>query len=731
MMILSTVILIIIYGISPFIRPSRVVPKEILRKTEKLRTEAEVVGLQNCFLGGCIGRRKIWPSPEKISIKLESNSKDSVDEGDSESYYHIFNTPKQSISSFQTIGMTHAIEGNLWESPESPFKRFCDDDNSSVSEEEKIVRVIRSHPLLKEIQVQMQKLELIQLPEIETTSKSNVKSVLETPKLLQLICSFVSDDFNEFRLVSRNFRDAKDEAALQRLKNEKILKGVEANLCLTQIMPNRDGLVSFLKEGLLGAKDKPVLGTKFLILTEIALKMNFILFEDLSEFLSNKILVREIFMLGLEELFMLLRQVNNKFYLETLKGTDESEAQEAQSGLILLVKFDRRNLLKIALDDLQAKKDEKLIKMVLIAAVQFNRPEMIQLIASKTFDFDSVSVEIDRNPLMLAIELGHLECLKTLFSLQNAQKKINFYKRTNRGMTIAHFAVHGGNEEIIEFLWKEGVFLANPIDNYDRTALHFAAAFAPKRILALLLSLQSSHGPGYPLMTCDLQGSLPLHYAISAGNYENAEFLLKEVDHSIYYPSLFSVLSQRQPANNEAVLPLDLYKQGPSSPQVYKRLRFFRRLNQLRNEPENILPDSNGAADTPLHFAVKYDRPGMVELLLLNDGLPQLIGWRDAMGRTAFLLAIIQGNSAIVAQFLQRISMDSNQRLLLQIPDFHGNNGLHFSIKFDHEDIFDMLFLAHLYNIHDPDAKGFTPLQLAQFYGRSSIIRKIKKSLRT
>ena len=44
-------------------------------------------------------------------------------------------------------------------------------------------------------------------------------------------------------------------------------------------------------------------------------------------------------------------------FIESSRG-DDSVGNSAQSGLILLIEFDRLNLLEIALQDLQLKQDE-------------------------------------------------------------------------------------------------------------------------------------------------------------------------------------------------------------------------------------------------------------------------------------------------------------------------------------------------------------------------------------
>lgn len=145
-------------------------------------------------------------------------------------------------------------------------------------------------------------------------------------------------------------------------------------------------------------------------------------------------------------------------------------------------------------------------------------------------------------------------------------------------------------------------------------------------------------------------------------------------------------------------------------------------------QPESILKDSDGAIGTALHIAAKNGHLEIVRIII--EELPQLLNWKDELGRTAFLVAIIYGHASIVAFFLQRTTSGHlNERTLLQSRDNFGTNGLHFTIKFDHEAIFDILLVSHFYSLREPDGKGYTPLQLARYYGRDSMVKKIKNAL--
>lgn len=78
---------------------------------------------------------------------------------------------------------------------------------------------------------------------------------------------------------------------------------------------------------------------------------------------------------------------------------------------------------------------------------------------------------------------------------------------------------------------------------------------------------------------------------------------------------------------------------------------------------------------------------------------------------------------------MQILDNPNGSRWILQLKDSNGNNGMHLAIKYNHEPIFDMLLLSHLFSVREVDGKGFTSLQLAEVYGRPSILAKIKSSL--
>lgn len=88
------------------------------------------------------------------------------------------------------------------------------------------------------------------------------------------------------------------------------------------------------------------------------------------------------------------------------------------------------------------------------------------------------------------------------------------------------------------------VFYENHCDIFQRTALHFAAAFSSPETTETLLEYQQEMAGVCQLVPYDSKGQIPLHYAAAVGNLKNTKLLLEYIDYSIYYPKLNRKLSE-------------------------------------------------------------------------------------------------------------------------------------------------------------------------------------------
>lgn len=648
-------ILLVLLTLLYYTRTSRIFPDEDRRSSKTTEKIALMVDFKPC----CFPFR-VFPF-EKDSIE------------DHESLFHVFATPEASIlSNILPVDVVSARE---------PAK-----ENDLL--------------LLKEIEHGLRELEDSMKISREQLGASVIFSEAQ---ILERICSYLDNGDNRaFRLVNKSFLEAQNSVVKHQLGE------CAANTNLSGFQANFLNLICTK-----GFNDAPFDDEKMLLLAEIALTMKQLDRAEIAKYVNA---FEKICKLGLRELFMSIRALDFKFYMETIRKEDGS-------GIVTLIETGRIELLQQAIEDLQMdttmRNMQVLFKRALVAAIQLNKPEAVKLILSGTSAAIKVSeliTEIDRTPLMLAVEYNCLPCIRVLCTTGSN----DFITRNSKGLTVAHFAVKLGDLEVIKYLAAEGVFLAGAGDANDRTALHYVAAMS--KDAKLLRVLLNQHVDASLLMTCDIQGFIPLHYAAFSGNAESVAVLLDAIDHGIYYPSYHAIYEDEDKGYSSSSSTINF------KPHTYNKFKFLRKLIVLKLQPQSLLPSSNGASACPLHLAAKLSHLEVVKVLV--NRLPHLVHWRDEFGRSPFNVAVLHNQPKVVAFFLQRINtgLFSEERFSIQRPDFAGTSSLHAAIKFNYEAVFDMLLVSHLFSLNDVDGKGYTALQLAQLYGRESMIKKIKRA---
>ena len=112
---------------------------------------------------------------------------------------------------------------------------------------------------------------------------------------------------------------------------------------------------------------------------------------------------------------------------------------------------------------------------------------------------------------------------------------------TIHGSSILHFAVNGGNLDILKFIIDASPVLLFKTNYFGETPLHWASKFGPSDVVELLL--QNGACPERP----DNEGNTALHWAAEYDNIDAAKLLL-------------SYESPVQQKNEEGQTPYDVAK---------------------------------------------------------------------------------------------------------------------------------------------------------------------------
>ena len=146
-------------------------------------------------------------------------------------------------------------------------------------------------------------------------------------------------------------------------------------------------------------------------------------------------------------------------------------------------------------------------------------------------------------------------------------------------------------------------------------------------------------------------------------------------------------------------------------------------LEQTNNDVD--LEQTNNDGDSPLHFAVKFNKPDIVKWLLDQEEVD--INEQNNDNQTPLHMAIKAGYNNIATLLIQHEDIDLN------LGDDNSNNAVHYAIKFDKYDVFLELLEAGA-SVHSKNNDGNTALHFAVFQNakyKNALIEKgakIKKN---
>lgn len=327
----------------------------------------------------------------------------------------------------------------------------------------------------------------------------------------------------------------------------------------------------------------------------------------------------------------------------------------------------------------------------------------------------AVSCSNRRTEILRAAESGDVERVKVLLK---ADPKLVDVRETSRpmyrGYTPLHWAVNSGHKNMIELLLANNADVNAKAKNTDWTPLDIAAQGGHAEIAELLIANRAD------VNARGAAGWTPLQWAAWESHKDVADLLLaKGAQMDIFSASVLGDVQQV-----EAILKTDPTAVNARR-EDYSPLHWavkFRRENVvevlLTHGADVNAQNSNG--DTPLYEAACKQKE-VVKFLLAHNADVNI---KRHSGETPLFEAVICGDKEIVTMLLAR-----NAEVNLRGRWYHGRTLLQNAVTFardaDGVEIVRML-LAKGTDVSAKDKDGKTPLQLAE----SSKSQEVSKLLR-
>jgi len=289
---------------------------------------------------------------------------------------------------------------------------------------------------------------------------------------------------------------------------------------------------------------------------------------------------------------------------------------------------------------------------------------------------------MDRTPLMMAVESGHVE--STVYLIRN-NAIVN--ARDTDGRTALHRGAANGHEDCVDELIRHGADLTLR-DNTGRTALHMASMCGHMALLSLLLEsgpLESQE---------DNRGYTPLHYCCYNGHDSCMEVLLEKEELKKFSGNKFSPLHCAVINGNDSCTELLLDCLGLS-----------------------VLDQQDARGRSALHAAAFSDQGESMALLLSHKAKVNIA---DSVGKTPIMYAAGNGHVAAVELLLE-------QGADLTVSDRDRNTALHHACFHKREDIALLLLdkIDDSITINMANIELQTPLHIAARNGLVPVVQDL------
>jgi ankyrin repeat protein len=350
----------------------------------------------------------------------------------------------------------------------------------------------------------------------------------------------------------------------------------------------------------------------------------------------------------------------------------------------LLIAHGSRNALSMAAEKgdrhliqylLAKKPDQNNLDSALHSAVKKEHKEAVELLIAQGADINSQRWD-GITPLFYAVvgdpEMDFLNWHNTLFSYSFSGQLASTKRSTKthglvellikhgadvnaceprHGLSPLHFAIYGGNIEVVKTLIHHGAKLNPDIPSRAISPLHLAVQYGDLSICRLLIQKGANVNSQLPTVSgywIFWQLQTPLHHAVRNANIELAKMLLKHQTN----------------ANAK-----DMQNQTPLHLAAKCKTDDISKLLLSHNAKVNA---SNSKGETPLHFAAMHNRPSIVRALLSHGAKPAPTNQK---GQTPQSIAVQNGSHEIVKLLTTRLGQ-ATLRSAASIGDIEGLESL-------------------------------------------------------
>ena len=385
-------------------------------------------------------------------------------------------------------------------------------------------------------------------------------------------------------------------------------------------------------------------------------------------------------------------------------------------------------------------------------------------VEQENLDFEVTTVEdlklFSENPKLCSVL-----SLRLLMESQRNNPFFNINDVDTFGQTALHHACIRGNYFAVKELIAGGIYV-DSTDLESSTALHIACERGYVNIVSLLIEQTTTH-----ILSYNMHGSTPFHLAAVLGSEKIFKILCtKLTDDNIDLLNLLRVCVDSkgntilhsaclggnknlvakcielgislESENNDGAKPIHLSAQQGFVPSAVLLL-----------ETDKLgLGTIDKLHNTPLHYAARNSRHGMIAFLLekgaiintknLNSNTPLMLAayygssksvkeilkhfncqveLRDSWGKNALLIAIEKNERLVVTEILNH----KRGRWLVNEKDDEDKTPLHVVAKHGYVDILDLLLNTNNCDVIALNSCKETPLHVAAYNGNVTIVQRL------
>eukprot|EP00977_Amphora_coffeiformis_P023334 scaffold13016_cov154-Amphora_coffeaeformis.AAC.7 len=365
-------------------------------------------------------------------------------------------------------------------------------------------------------------------------------------------------------------------------------------------------------------------------------------------------------------------------------------------------------------------------RLALQLAVFLDRPQIIEVLLEGGIDPEYVVSKTSKKTLLHECVLGNMSLESIQLLIQHGG---NVNAQDEEGQTPLHsIAVKRGQHKKAQCLIEAGA-LPNTQCNSGKTPLHYACEEGLLETANALIGANPN--------VVDKSHHTPLHSAIESNSLAVVTWLIQEAGAKIHgYAEKPFFHSSSFDIEASCMMPSTLMKLGISpwetDPKGNTAMHYccqrqcsddestdgvqggecrYEFLDELVDHSPALLIAKNHLGATPLHSACTWSAELVGRLVRRHDADLSIT---DRFGRTPLVVAIMDGNAAVIQELLLLILQKRDHGLLLEQTNHDGWTALHWAALLRHSKAVELLIDAGA-QVNVKNRFGRTPLSLVGF----------------